>query len=55
MKTLLLALFSLLSVGLVASRAQDYSALPFAVSLGGQAATYNKGEPFAKLAKPVKN
>ena len=55
MKTFLLALFSLLSVGLVASQAQDYSALPFAVTVGGQAATYNKGEPFAKLAKPVKN
>ncbi|HSI15030.1 MAG TPA: hypothetical protein VK961_23460 [Chthoniobacter sp.] len=55
MKTFLLALFSLLSVGLVASSAQDYSALPFAVNLGGQAATYNKGEPFAKVAKAVKN
>jgi hypothetical protein len=55
MKTLLLALFSIISFGLVATQAQDYSALPFAVNLGGQAATYNKGEPFAKVAKPVKN
>jgi len=29
--------------------------LPFAVSVGGQAAVYKAGEPFARLAKPVKN
>jgi hypothetical protein len=55
MKTLLLALFSILSLGLVTSSAQDAGALPFAVSLGGQAATYKKGEPFAKVANAVKN
>ena len=55
MKTLLLALFSILSVGLVATRAQDDGRLPFGVSLGGQAATYNKGDAFAKVAKAVKN
>src|SRR5882757_3453466 len=55
MKTLLLALFSILSLGLVTSSAQDDGALPFAVNLGGQAATYKKGEPFAKVAKAVKN
>ena len=55
MKTLLLALFSIFSVGLVTSHAQDDGSLPFPVSLGGQAATYKKGEPFAKVAKAVKN
>ena len=55
MKTLLLALFSVFSVGLVTSHAQDNGSLPFPVSLGGQAATYKKGEPFAKVANSVKN
>lgn len=55
MKTLILALFSLVSLGLVAGHAQEDGALPFAVNLGGQAATYKKGEPFAKVAKAVKN
>lgn len=55
MKTFLLALLSVLFLGLGLSRAQDYSALPFPVSLGGQAAAYKKGEPFAKIANAVKN
>ena len=55
MKTLLLALVSIVTTGLVTARAQDDGSLPFPVSLGGQAATYNKGEPFAKVAKAVKN
>ena len=55
MKTLLLALLSIVTTGLVTARAQDDGSLPFPVSLGGQAATYKKGEPFAKLDKPVKN
>ena len=55
MKTLLLVLLSIVTTGLVAARAQDDGSLPFPVSVGGQAATYKKGEPFAKLAKPVKN
>jgi hypothetical protein len=55
MKTILLALLSLLFLGLGLSRAQDYSALPFPVNLGGQAAAYKKGEPFAKVANAVKN
>lgn len=55
MKTLLFALLSLLTTGLVTARAQDDGSLPFPVSVGGQAATYKKGEPFAKLAQPVKN
>jgi len=55
MKTLLLRLVALLFIPLVASRAQDAGLLPFPVSLGGQAATYKKGEPFAKVATPVKN
>ncbi len=55
MKTFAFALFSLFTLGLVAARAQDDGALPFPVSLGGQAATFKKGEPFAKVAKPVKS
>jgi hypothetical protein len=55
MRALLLALFSLLSLGLVTANAQGDGRLPFAVSLGGQAATYKKGEPYAKIAKPVKS
>ena len=48
------ALGGILALGLVSLQAQD-GALPFSVSLGGQAATYKAGEPFAKVAKPVKN
>ena len=55
MKTLLLAFLSIVTAGLVSARAQDDGSLPFPVSLGGQAATLNKGEAFAKVAKPVKN
>ena len=55
MKTLLLAFLFIVTSGLVGARAQDDGSLPFAVSLGGQSATYKKGEPFAKVAKPVKN
>jgi hypothetical protein len=55
MKKLLLALLAIVTTGLVTARAQDDGSLPFPVSVGGQAATYKKGEPFAKLAKPVKN
>jgi hypothetical protein len=55
MKTLLITILSLISTGLVSARAQDDGSLPFPVSVGGQAATYKKGEPFAKVAKPVKN
>ena len=54
MKTLLLIL-ALITTSLFTARAQDATSLPFPVSVGGQAATYKKGEPFAKLAKPVKN
>jgi hypothetical protein len=55
MKFLLLAILSIFSFGVATSRAQDGGSLPFPVSLGGQAATYKKGEPFAKVAAPVKN
>lgn len=47
-------LCSILALGLVSLQAQD-GALPFPVSLGGQVATYKAGEPFARIAKPVKN
>ena len=47
--------FGLCSIlGLATLAAQDGS-LPFPVSLGGQAATYKAGEPFAKIANPVKS
>ena len=55
MKTLLLTSLGILTLALTAARAQDDGSLPFPVSIGGQAATYKKGEPFAKVAKPVKN
>jgi len=55
MKFLLLAVLSIFTLGVATSQAQDDGSLPFPVSLGGQAATYKKGEPFAKVAKPVKN
>jgi hypothetical protein len=55
MKTFLFALLGIFTIGVAATRAQDDGTLPFPVSLGGQAATYKKGEPFAKVAKPVKN
>ena len=47
-------LCGVLALGLVTLQAQE-GALPFPVSLGGQAAAYKAGEPFAKVAKPVKN
>jgi hypothetical protein len=55
MKSISLALFGLFAITFTAARAQDDGSLPFPVSIGGQAATYKKGEPFARLAKPVKN
>ncbi len=54
MRIFILAAFLTLAFGF-GTRAQDDGALPFPVSVGGQAATYKKGEPFAKLAKQVKN
>ncbi len=55
MKFTSLALLAVFTLGLTAAFAQDDGSLPFPVSIGGQAATYKKGEPFAKLAKPVKS
>lgn len=54
MKTLRLTLLAIATLGLVAAHAQDDGSLPFPVSVGGQAATYKKGEAFARIAKPVK-
>lgn len=54
LKKFVLGLFSTLALGLTNLPAQDGS-LPFPVSLGGQAATYKAGEPFAKVANSVKN
>ncbi len=50
----LAGLCGILALGLASLQAQDGS-LPFPVSVGGQAATYKAGEPFAKVANPVKN
>lgn len=55
MKAFLSGLFASLVLALLPVQAQDGGSLPFPVSLGGQAATYQKGEAFAKVAKPVKN
>ena len=54
LKNLGCGLCAVLALGFASARAQD-GALPFPVSVGGQAATYNAGQPFAKVAKPVKN
>jgi hypothetical protein len=53
-KKFLAGLCSILALGLSSLQAQDGS-LPFPVSIGGQAATYKAGDPFAKVAAPVKN
>ncbi len=55
MKTFLPTILSIFILSIVSVCAQDDGSLPFGVNLGGQAATYKKGEPFAKVAKPVKN
>ncbi|MBE2180672.1 MAG: hypothetical protein IAE97_09400 [Chthoniobacterales bacterium] len=55
MKSRLLPLVAFLALAFVPARAQESTALPFPVSLGGQAATYKAGEPFAKIANAVKN
>jgi hypothetical protein len=55
MKILPFSFLIVLILGLSHVQAQDTTALPFAVSVGGQAATYKAGEPFAKLDKPVKS
>jgi hypothetical protein len=53
-KKFLAGLCSILALGLSSLQAQDGS-LPFPVSIGGQAATYKAGDPFAKVAAQVKN
>ena len=53
-KKFVFGLGGILAFGLASLRAQDGS-LPFPVSLGGQAATYKAGEPFARIANPVKS
>ncbi len=56
MKKISFSFLIILILGLCHVQAQDVpSALPFAVTVGGQAATCKAGEPFAKLDKPVKN
>jgi len=54
LKKFVFALLGIFVLSLANLQAQDGS-LPFPVSLGGQAATYKAGEPFAKVANPVKN
>src|SRR6185295_1509243 len=53
LKKFVFALLGIFVLSLANLPAQDGS-LPFPVSLGGQAATYKAGEPFAKIANPVK-
>ena len=55
MKILPFSFLIAIILGFAQLHAQDTTALPFTVSVGGQAATYKAGEPFARLAKPVKN
>ena len=55
MKTFLFSILSLVVCGNCPVGAQDDSPLPFPVKVAGQAATYKKGEPFAKLDQPVAN
>lgn len=55
MKNLLLAIVATCTANLISARAQEATSLPFPVNVGGPAATYEKGEPFASLARPVKN
>lgn len=58
MKILPFAFLIALMPGLAVAQAQNTdipTALPFAVTIGGQAATYKAGEAFAKLDKPVKS
>jgi len=55
MKILPFSFLIAILLGFAQLHAQDTTALPFAVSVGGQAAVYKAGEPFARLAKPVKN
>ena len=55
MKILPFSFLIAIILGFAQLHAQDTTALPFAVSVGGQAAAYKAGEPFARLAKPVKN
>ena len=54
-KNLLFAIVSLVTTGIITARAQDAGSWPTPVSVGGQAASYKKGEPFVKLANPVTN
>ena len=55
MKTFLLSILTIVACGLLPVSAQDDTPLPFPVKVAGQAATYKKGEPFAKLDQPVAN
>jgi hypothetical protein len=52
MKTLLFSLFATFFAASALS-AQEVTSLPFSVKFGGQAATYKKGEAFAKVEQPV--
>src|SRR5579862_4791128 len=55
MKTLPFSFLLILIPVFGRAQAQDTTSLPFAVTVGGQAATYKAGDAFAKLDKPVKN
>lgn len=55
MKSSILPLLATLLLLSPSARAQESTALPFPVSLGGEAATFTAGEPFAVISKAVKN
>lgn len=55
MKKLSFSILIIMILALVRVQAEDYSALPFPVSVGGNAAAYKAGEPFAKIDKAVKS
>jgi hypothetical protein len=56
MQTLLIGTLSVLCLFASPVQAEEEAMpLPFPVTLGGQAATAKKGEPFARIEKPVAN
>lgn len=55
MKKILLSILGIVASASLSASAEESTALPFPVKVAGQAATYKKGEPFAKLDQPVAN
>lgn len=55
MKNLSFSILIIMLLSIARVQAEDYTALPFSVSVGGNAAAYKAGEPFAKIDKAVKS